>query len=287
VKDEKLDIVVSPHYFPVVPFETGKGVILMNGDTPTAINADAEGDDESQGRQRSKVAFPYSDLNAAIEVANAIHDKVGNGDCSLQQLSAWMNQSIKSSGFRVQLAASRLFGVIESEGTESYRLTILGRRLMDPVHATKGKADAFLNVPLFKLLYDNHKEGVLPPTAALEREIANLGVAEKQKDRARQVFERSADQAGFFEHGRNRLVMPAVSIKKEQEHKESGSGHGGGDGGGPDDPLLSALIQKLPKSGAQWSVGDRVMWLNMIAMAFQMAYGQEPPIEIRAAKESA
>jgi hypothetical protein len=54
---------------------------------------------------------------------------------------------------------------------------------------------------------------VILPAASLEREIVELGVAEKQKDKARQVFERSADQAGFFEHGPNRLVMPGIAAR--------------------------------------------------------------------------
>lgn len=54
---------------------------------------------------------------------------------------------------------------------------------------------------------------MLPPSAAFERDIVGLGVAEKQKDKARQVFERSASQAGFFEAGKSKLVMPAVAIK--------------------------------------------------------------------------
>ena len=41
----------------------------------------------------------------------------------------------------------------------------------------------------------------MPPAAALEREMVELGVSPKQKDKARQVFERSAEQAGFFATG--------------------------------------------------------------------------------------
>jgi hypothetical protein len=44
--------------------------------------------------------------------------------------------------------------------------------------------------------------------------------------------------------------------------------------------LIAALIQKLPPSGTDWSSDDRVMWLQMISMAFQMAYGQKEPIKI-------
>jgi hypothetical protein len=54
-----------------------------------------------------------------------------------------------------------------------------------------------------------------------------LGVAEKTKDRARQLFERSAEHAGFFAHGRNRLVMPGVAIKEEipVDQKDDQNGH--------------------------------------------------------------
>ena len=72
----------------------------------------------------------------------------------------------------------------------------------------------FLNVPLYKAIFDKYKGGVLPPQAALERDIIGLGVAEKQTGRARQVFERSAEQANFVEHGKDRLVMPAVALRE-------------------------------------------------------------------------
>lgn len=85
-----------------------------------------------------------------------------------------------------------------------------------------------------------------------------LGVAEKTKDRARQLFERSAEHAGFFAHGRNRLVMPGVAIKeeipvdqKDDQNGQNGNVGGGGGGAGGKDPLIAALIQKLPKAGAR------------------------------------
>ncbi|MTV11833.1 MULTISPECIES: hypothetical protein [Bradyrhizobium] len=89
---------------------------------------------------------------------------------------------------------------------------------------------------------------MIPPTAALEREMVGLGVAEKQKERARQVFERSAEQAGYFEHGRNRLVMPGIAPgaaqREEEKPREEEQAGGGGNGGGggkqpPVDPIWS------------------------------------------------
>jgi hypothetical protein len=43
--------------------------------------------------------------------------------------------------------------------------------------------------------------------------------------------------------------------------------------------LLQALIDKLPKAGP-WPADDRVTWLRMLAMGFQMAYGADADIDI-------
>jgi hypothetical protein len=60
--------------------------------------------------------------------------------------------------------------------------------------ARQAHTRAFLAVPLFKAVCDKDRGAVLPPAAALERDMAGLGVGGKQKDRARRVLERSAQQ---------------------------------------------------------------------------------------------
>lgn len=256
----------------------------------TAAESPEEGE-EAATRQRSKIAFPYTDLSAALKVARGIHDNVGSENCSLQQLAAWMGSTTSSSMFRMQVATSRLFGFIESEGAESYRLTSLGRRVFDPMQERKAKVEAFLEVPLFSAIFNNHKEGVLPPPAALEREIAALGVADKQKDRARQVFERSADQAGFFEHGKNRLVLPAIKSADAKSEvpppKDKGGGGGGGGGGEGDglalDPLLMALLKKIPAAGQEWPAPQRLRWFRTFAMNVSQVYDadSDDPVELK------
>ncbi len=58
-----------------------------------------------------------------------------------------------------------------------YKLTDLGGAVMDPNQARVAKANAFMNVPLFKAIFEKYKGGVLPAqAAALEREIVGLGV---------------------------------------------------------------------------------------------------------------
>ena len=121
----------------------------------------------------------------------------------------------------------------------------------------------------------------------LEKYMADVGVSSKQTDKARQAFMRFAKQAGFFAHGEDRLVRPAgpgtkpieqpkgEAQRKQEEHRRNGSG-----GGGSNDSLIQAVIQKLPEAGP-WSVDERVTWLKMLTMAFQMTYGQEAKIEIK------
>ena len=143
-----------------------------------------------------------------------------------------------------------------------------------------------MTVPLFKALYENYKSGVVPPAAALEREIVGLGVSEKQKGRARQVFERSAEEAGFFEHGRNRLVMPGLPPRDEKLDgdkssggKKGGNGNGGGNGPTPPeiDPIIKGLLARLPKAGETWPDAERKLWLQLLEGSFKLIYKDKAP----------
>lgn len=252
---------------------------------------DDDGDLESQPgeskRQRSTIGFPYSDYEAALAVAKAIHGNVGHGACSASsQLAAWMQQSAKSSTYRTQLSTARLFGLIDSENAETYRLTELGIRVVDPAQARAARAEAFMKVPLFAALYEKYKTGVTPPPGALEREIVSLGVSEKQKARARQVFETSAEQTGFREQGPNRLVMPAVVVLPPPAGSSGNGGGGSGNGGGGAaglnlDPLLIALLHKIPGQGDAWPKDRRLRWFKTFAMNVSQVYdGDEEPVEL-------
>jgi hypothetical protein len=242
--------------------------------------------DDGEARQRSSIGFPYNNLGDAMEVAQAIHSHAGTGDCDDAQLSAWMNLSAKSSGYRIQVSAARMFGLVETTGGR-HKLTPLGLSIVDPQQERSARAQAFLTVPLYKAMYEKYKTGVLPPAAALERDIVGLGVAEKQKERARQVFERSAEQGGFFEHGKNRLVMPAVVLREPPPADLPGEKNGGG-GGGDDgleglglDPLLIALLKKIPTSG-EWPAAQRVRWFRTFAMNVSQIYDEDSePVEMK------
>ena len=38
------------------------------------------------------------------------------------------------------------------------------------------------------------------------------------------------------------------------------------------DPLIQALVAKLPKPNTVWSIDDRAKWLKAVAMAFNLIY---------------
>src|SRR5262245_2487888 len=54
------------------------------------------------------------------------------------------------------------------------------------------------------------------------------------------------------------------------------------------DPLIQALIDKLPKLNTVWSIDDRAKWLKAAAMAFNLIYKtsereeQRSPSELKA-----
>lgn len=257
--------------------------ILMSGQTDTSPNTASPKSNEP--RQRSSIAFPYMDLSSAITLAEAIFQNAGIGECEDDQLAAWTNQSSKSSTFRVQVYTARTFGVLSGEGSR-HKLTDLGLAVVDQHRSREAKVQAFLFVPLYRAVFEKFKGGALPPPAALEREFITLGVAPKQKDRARQAFERSADQAGFFEHGKDRLIQPGITgSNPPQSTKNNQTPKGGSGGGGGDeldlDPVVAALVKKLPRKDVAFNADARIRWLQMMEMAFQDAYGEVETIEIK------
>jgi hypothetical protein len=254
-------------------------------------NVDAEPADEAskQDRERSSVSFPYMNLDDALGVAVAIQNTTGSSPCQHDQLAAALELSMNSSGYRTRLAAARMFGLIENDRSGSVRLSELGLRIVNPDEQKRAKVAAFLNVELYKKLHEELRGKVVPPAAALERMMAQLGVAQKQTDRARQAFERSAQSAGFFDKGRDKLVEPAFSGGSDSDNdgprrKSGGSGPAGG-GGGDDlnlHPLIMGLVKTLPKNdGDTWPLERRVHWLQIAVNTFSLLYGSNDDGEIQ------
>ena len=250
----------------------------MAGNTVDLTSAEAR--KEGAGKyDRSTIAFPYTDLEDAFSVVDAIHANAGTG-CSVDQLAAYLKHSAKSGAFRLKLSTARIFGLVETEkGMVS--LTPLGRRAVDMTLRGPAGRDAFYEVPLYLAVFQKYTGHLLPPVAALEREMAGLGVAKKQTHKARQAFERSAEQAGFFEQGHDRLVEPTFRGQTEPQPlptapKPMYGGGGGGGGGGKDlHPFIVGLLDTLPPPATTWSKQDRQKWLQTAENIFALIYQDE------------
>ncbi|HZX78199.1 hypothetical protein [Lysobacter sp.] len=169
-------------------------------------------------RPRSEVAFPYYNLDSAIEVAERIHDEAG-GSCSRDQLAPMLGYSgVKNGGFLSKLGAARMFGLVE-EVNGMLRPTQLAAQIYAPVHATdaqRAKAQAFLNVELFEKVYERFKGQPLPTNQGLENLLrVEFKVVPAQIKNAIRTLQESAESAGFFNAaGRGRLVMPLAANPK-------------------------------------------------------------------------
>lgn len=256
-------------------------------------------------REQSSIAFPYGDQDAAIEVARAIYNRSGLGSCDLDELAAEMGQVI-GGAFRLKTATARTFSLVDKEGKSSVKLTDLGRQILMPDTEKAARVESFMGVPLFAAIYDAYRGHLLPPMKALEREMQKLGVSSKQTDKARQAFERSARQAGFFDSGDDRLVRPKVDLPTKRidsdpagnsgdkggngdadgsnNATDNNANRGGGSGGGgtvrgaPE--FMKVLIDRLPPAGEEWSTEARVKWLRAAASIFDLVYAGESTINI-------
>jgi hypothetical protein len=226
---------------------------IPNDDELAADGADSE---NGSGRTRSLIAFPYTPLRDAEAVSGMLSQKLpGHG--SPEQLAGHMAQTPTSGTFRTKVATARIFGAV-TVTRGRIELTDLGKRLADPQSKEAARVEAFLHVPLFQKLYENHKTGPLPDDEGLETEIIQAGVSRKQADRARQAFRRSAEQAGFFKTAKDRLILPSTGMKP------------------PADPKLkheqvpvqtldadSAAWDTLLDEGENWTPDEIVEWVNL------------------------
>ena len=172
-------------------------------------------------RIASTISFPYSDIDDAISVSEGLL-RAGGQPLTRDQLAAAMNQSPTSGAFNTKVATSRTFGVIETVAGK-YQLTELGFEIADPSRQREAITQAFLNVDLYKRIYDEFRGKRLPPRPhGLENAFINFGVSPRQATSARQVFDRTARKVGFFPNGDDdRLVMPFGPFNFSAEQVQS------------------------------------------------------------------
>lgn len=232
--------------------------------------------DKSSKRFRSELSFPYSDLESTVELAQTLHSKAGTS-CDADELAAWMNQSATGGTFRTRITAAKMFGLIDT-GQGRATITQLGRdALSGSGNEKSARVEAFLNAELFRLMYEQNKGNPLPPPAAIERQMEQLGISPKQKERARQTFAKSAQYAGFIDSSTGRFIKPGIgSVPKDESAgpQDSNAKPGGNGGGDPPkiDPIIQGLLSRLPVSGDVWPEADRKLWLQLLEGSFKLIY---------------
>ncbi len=236
-------------------------------------------------RERSQIEFPYADLERSVNLARTLHGEGGQAKIDQQQLAVAMDQSASGGTFRGRLYASKMFGLVETEGGK-VALTPLGLKIIDSTTESAARVEAFLNIPLYKAMFERYNGYALPPASAIERQMESLGVPQKQKERARQAFQVSVQYAGFIAaNGRfskptsAARALPINEAEAENNLSEAPAserpppsyGGGGYDANGLH-PFIQGLLKTLPAAETDWSVQDRVKWLQTAASIFGLIY---------------
>jgi hypothetical protein len=126
-------------------------------------------------------------------------------------------------------------------------------------------------------MYDQYQGYALPPASAIERQMEQLGVPPKQKERARQTFTKSAQYAAYIDQQTGRFIRPATAAPPppatDQPPQNRRNGSDGGDGSGLNlDQLLLALLRMIPPTEAGWPKEQRVRWFRTFAMNVSQVY---------------
>lgn len=250
-------------------------------------------------REQSTISFPYMDMEAGIAVARAILT-AGGVALTRDQLAGVMNLVAASGNFVQKVATARIFGLVSNAGGK-YELTNLGFSILDSDEKRQkaARAEAFLNVPLYKRAYEEFRGKQLPPRPhGLEQAFVKFGVASKQRTNARLAFDKSANQAGFFPNGSDRLIEPIIGTSFSPDRNQGILGEAENTGNparSPTErpsnleerhPFIQGLLDTLPEPNTNWNVEGRAKWLQAAANIFDLIYKGTGAIHISASGEN-
>ena len=203
-----------------------------------------------RGYHRAALRYPYYSLTDSLVVAKVIHER-GGGIASNDQIAALLDYSSPKNGaYLNRVSAARMFGLI-TRGEGGLRLTPRTTAILMPTYAMdrqRALIDAFLEVPLFKAVFDETSGQPLPPEFGLKNMLrTKFNIGPSTIDVAYRTLMSSAEDAGFFATRGNRthLILPVISSapgssssnesREEEEELPSGGGTGG-DGRPPSGP---------------------------------------------------
>jgi hypothetical protein len=195
-----------------------------------------------------------------------------------------MNMDEASGGFRIRMLSAKTFGLIAYD-QGLVKVTDLGKRVTQPATALTARVHAFSTVVLFNMLFRQLQGQPLPSDSDIEARIEGLGVSPKQKSKARQIFLRSAEQAGLLGISRDALSLPAgfgeselplpVAKKRaprtrsqtpREPRKNKATWLAGVH------PFVKGLIDQLPSPDMSWPAVERQKWLESAANVLDLVY---------------
>jgi hypothetical protein len=238
--------------------------------------------DPKVGRERQVSGFnvPYFNLNDSIEVARVVREN--GGRVNREQLAGLLKYKSTTSGtFKTCVSAAKAFGTIDQPepNSDAIIITKRGTAIVAPVseaEETQAKLDAFMAIPLFKLIYDEYRGRELPADVGLANLFENTHKMLKSRAMpAVKVMMASAETAGLFKINgvaSRKMVLPLVANstqhtpngnpptgrdigpepRRERDHG-GGNGNGGGEIPGQVNPAFLALLSGLPAPGTTLS----------------------------------
>ena len=256
----------------------------------TKSSSDSRPPEAKKTRSVSGTAYPYFDLDAGVELVDAMHTR-GGGSAAPEQLAAWLGYKTTRSGtYLVRVAAAKQFGLIEAVNG-GFVITDRARTILAPVmpdDSLNAKVDAFLSVELFSKVYDQFKGVGLPPETGLKNLFQQTyKILPDRVPQAVRVFFNSADQAGFFRTtgDRTRLVKPTAhntvrpDAPKESEQQQPPA---------PERPRAPAqegpagvhsaiigLLRDLPPPGTHWSPKKKQRFLDAFKASIDHIYPED------------
>lgn len=254
----------------------------FEGDAPN-------GSDKIQTKRtfvRSALSFPYVNLEDVVELVYAMHE-AGGIPLLREQVAHSMNTTADHGTFNLKISSARLFDLVSFQDNK-FQLTELGYGIIssDEDIQKVARRDAFLRVELYRRAVEHFRGKALPSTkTGLEAALVGFGISEKQKDRARLAFEKSAIYAGFMDSSKSRLVEPVIGprltkareiLNKIEEVSETPvftpKRNNQVDVPALAEPLIHGMLSRLPEPGESWSFEDRKKWLDALLVIFSIVY---------------
>lgn len=190
-------------------------------------------------------------------------------------VARWLKISDKSSGIKMRLTSMKSFGICERTSNTDYRLTPLGKRILTSAGDQKVLMEAFLRVPLYEKIYHRYAGRDMPSDDSLDRLIRSSGIDSKiRRNQAIGVFKKSAIYAGLWDGPSSVPILEETVVEPQYDSVAEELRKG-----------LDYLSLFPPRTRTQWSREDRIAWLTAAAQCFDLIYGHEGAIEIKALEE--